>query len=366
MTTANLEVMKQLRSIGASIKLQDDVAKKVGGYDSPLFLPTVEFIVKIQQVFKGQGKEQDRGMQTAPLPNAFDPQAFYGVDLDSAKDVVAIGGGNKKNKKQSIKYIDSRIDERNDFLDKNPDFDAEKNLIPRRKKDKKQQQLRTEKKSHIISFLANVARAAIEQIAQVAQNARQNNRSTQQQQNQTQQNVQRQQSQRRNMLNAIRNKKNILDHAHDHDHHHEHHEEHQEKATGKENEQAGKKPTKEDFLKNLKKNQRIAELHENMEKNGHKITDHDLLNAAKTATKELGNVSKDIIISKMINDIKNGAGKETGMNKAEPSREQMISEAAAKLDMVGVKPVKAGEPQINNKKALAEQQQQMSEQKQRT
>lgn len=358
---SRIENIKYLRQIGASLKLQDDVANRVGGYDSPLFVPTVEFILKLQNSFLSQSQQQEQGISTAQMPNTFDPDIFKGVDLELASDIVKSDDMPKAEKKKAVAYINNMAKSRDKFLADNPDFDAEKNLIPTKKKDKKQklEQQKEVKKSGLISIIVNAVKSMNDKMRQNAEIANLQSQQAQRQSSQTQQSSQQSQKSvreiikeaaRKNVMSLFKTKKGILENdpsliaAH---------------KRPKDNIVADKKTTREEFLKKLKSDQRIQAMHQQEERLGHRITDDDLLEAAKAAKHQMADASKDLIISKMIDNIVKANAQKKDSAK---TKDANIDDAVAKLSNIGVKPIDSLGQQINNKKALEDQQKAMADQ----
>ena len=358
-----LENMKYLRSIGASIKLQDDVAKKVGGYESPLFVPTIEFIIKLQSIFanKTQNKQQD--MATS-MPNAFNPNTFKGVDLEEVRAQVKQSELDKKNKKQAVKYVNGMIDQRDRFLDKNPDFDTEKNHIPSKKKDKKQQHkdAGVKKKLGVISFIISSVKSAIEAVAR--QNAQNKMQGEQLQQNQIRNNQRNnrlrsearvKESARRSRLSNLVNL--VLHSRHDAQMRHDM-TEHADDDIAHEHAAQPQRSSREDFLAKLKDNPQIKNLQEQFQKSGQPLGDKELMALAKQAKSQLTDVSKELNASTMINQVIKNA--ET---KLDSNKKASLDEVAGKLQNIGIKPINSPDQQIDNKKTLAELQPQTDKQR---
>lgn len=359
--TTQLENMKYLRSIGASIKLQDDVAKKVGGYDSPLFVPTVEFIIKLQSIFSSKSQNKQ---QVAGLPNTFNPIDFKGIDLEEVKDQLKQSDMQKKQKKQAVKYVDGMIDQRDKFLDKNREFDADENQIPRKKKDKKQQvkDAGVKKKSGVISFIISSIKSALDNITQ--QNAQQKQQAELLQQNQIRNNQRRTQlqnqvknreSQRKsrlqNFISSIIRTKHDAELRHDMT-------EHADDIYEHEHAEQPQRASREDFLAKLKENPQIKDLQAKYEKSGQKLGDKELIEFAKQSKTQLTEVNKELTASKMIDQIiKNADGKLNG------SKQTSIDEVAGKLQNIGIRPITSADQQIDNKKTLAEIQPQTEKQR---
>jgi hypothetical protein len=113
------------------------------------------------------------------------------------------------------------------------------------------------------------------------------------------------------------------------------------------NQPKDKNPKRDEFLKKLKKDSRIADL---QNKHEH-IGDKELLDAAKQAKQELGaNTTKDLIISKMIDNLVKGVDKGDKKNLAK----QGVDEAVAKLQATGITAITSSTQQIDNKKVLEE------------
>jgi len=359
-----LENMKYLRSIGASIKLQDDVAKKVGGYESPLFVPTVEFIIKLQSVFSTKSQKQGQAVGNN-LPNTFSPDTFKGIDLEEVRAQVKKSELDKKQKKQAVKYVDGMIGQRNSFLDRNPEFDDEKSLIPRRKKDKKQQSKDggVKKKLGVISFIISAVKSAIEGVAR--QNAQNKMQADQLQQNQLRNNqrnnrlrteIRTRDSARKsrlsNLVNVVLNNRHDAQSRHDMVEHADDEILHEQQAV------QPQRTAREDFLAKLKDNPQIKDLQAQFQKNGQTLGDKELMALAKQAKNQLTDVSKELNASTMINQVvKNAEAKLEGNKKAS------LDEVAGKLQNIGIKPINSPDQQIDNKKTLADVQPQTDKQR---
>ena len=359
---SRIENIKYLKQIGASLKLQDDVAKKVGGYESPLFVPTVEFILKLQNSFlsqsqvqsqvqsQAQSQSQAQGVSGAQMPNNFDPELFKGVDLDLAKDVIKADAMQKGQKKQALAYIKEMVKGRDEFLDENPDFDDE--LIPSRKKDKKRlkQQERQNKKSGLLAAIIGAIQALNEKNKKEVQLNQQVGQrlSTQlsSQQAQQQARLAAKAAAKRNIMSVFRLKKAIL--------------QQNDPAAQQNANLTDKKPTRDEFLQKLKQDVRVQGALQQLNRKGHKISDSELLKAAQDAKTQLGKASKDLLVSKVIDELVKGAEAKNDPAKVAQqndlkSKEALIDQAAAKLSSTGITQITSLDQEINNKKALEEQ-----------
>lgn len=115
------KLLKDMRKKGASVKVQEDVAAYLAeasgiesGYDSPVFLPTIDFILKIQnvaiEVSQTQEKSKDSklDLEQFNLPKTYDPNAFDKISLKGT--VVGVSASDKiaDNLKEDImNYLDN-------------------------------------------------------------------------------------------------------------------------------------------------------------------------------------------------------------------------------------------------------------------
>lgn len=89
---SRVQIIKELRAKGASFKMIDDVAlflknESSDGYDSPVFVATVEFIIKIKDLLKSVGLKQEQEINVSDLLNKkrIDTE---GVNFGAAKSAV--------------------------------------------------------------------------------------------------------------------------------------------------------------------------------------------------------------------------------------------------------------------------------------
>jgi hypothetical protein len=236
-----LALIKQLKAIGASIKLQDDVANYFGGnYDHPLYLPTVEFIVKLHMYFQEHMLNKQRLNEVvqsqskgAEIPSTYDAEKFKGIDLNAAKQAIEGPNFAQELKAGALEYINTIISQKQE--QEQELSGQEEELMERDKKKRNKSRKKGEKaiqKSGLIALLSkgiqNIAEMLQgqqqEMAAERAQNQQQSQSRTQnvqqqvqvntqaqnQQQNQQKQNNQSQEkpekssSQRRNQFSKIR------------------------------------------------------------------------------------------------------------------------------------------------------------------
>ncbi len=83
-----LEIIKQLRAKGATIRIIDDVAAYLtanGGYNSPVLVATVEFIIKIREMLQSMLVQQER---TVSIADKFTEKDTQDVSFPAAKHGV--------------------------------------------------------------------------------------------------------------------------------------------------------------------------------------------------------------------------------------------------------------------------------------
>ena len=114
----DLNQLKELRERGATVQMQDDVANFVGGYDSALFYPTIDFILTIQGAARQAEIEQSVGLdlQAVGLPKVYDPVFFEKVSLKASRDAVQNGALPEGQQKQILDYLDNIEIQRADLL----------------------------------------------------------------------------------------------------------------------------------------------------------------------------------------------------------------------------------------------------------
>lgn len=96
-----LEMLKNLRTRGASIQMQEDVSSFLGGYDNPLFLPTMDFILQLQNQARSQSHNQEQGLDLNQfgIPKVYDPSYFNKISLKATGEAIrsaAIGSAAKQ------------------------------------------------------------------------------------------------------------------------------------------------------------------------------------------------------------------------------------------------------------------------------
>jgi hypothetical protein len=114
-----IEVIKGLRDKGAGVRMLDDVADYVGGYDSPLFIPTIEFMLKMRialGIEKGP-KEQSVGVDMGgqeQIPEKYDPDYFKNVSLEAAHDCApSIENIESQQMNEMQNYLSDMIEQEN-------------------------------------------------------------------------------------------------------------------------------------------------------------------------------------------------------------------------------------------------------------
>jgi len=90
--SGKLELIKALRAKGATIRMIDDVAAHLesnGGYDSPVFIATVEFIIKIRQMLQSIMIQQE---QSVSIASEFTEKDIENVNFNAAREGVKNDG----------------------------------------------------------------------------------------------------------------------------------------------------------------------------------------------------------------------------------------------------------------------------------
>ncbi len=128
-----IAVIRQLSGLGASYKMMDDVADFVGGYQSPLFIPTIEFIIDMnralsmdtpsvqKQVQQSKGIGGGANATKTALPNTYDPEYFKGISLEAARfaidnQLVEAKAEEIGQLSAALNYVDSMIEQENKYL----------------------------------------------------------------------------------------------------------------------------------------------------------------------------------------------------------------------------------------------------------
>lgn len=115
----DLSTLKDLRERGAGVQMQDDVANFVGGFDSPLFYPTVDFILKIKEATKEVEVEQVQGIDLSDfgVPEVYDPSFFEKVSIKAAKNAVQNDGKMTEPQQLTLlNYLDNMEIQRADLM----------------------------------------------------------------------------------------------------------------------------------------------------------------------------------------------------------------------------------------------------------
>ncbi|PIR32059.1 MAG: hypothetical protein COV36_05545 [Alphaproteobacteria bacterium CG11_big_fil_rev_8_21_14_0_20_44_7] len=105
--TYNLEKLKELKERGAGIRMQEDVASFLGGSDSPLFLPTIEFILDIQQAVRETSQEKDLDLAKFGIPEVFDPTFFDKVSIKASTEAIKSSTLMDTEKRRILDYLDN-------------------------------------------------------------------------------------------------------------------------------------------------------------------------------------------------------------------------------------------------------------------
>lgn len=196
----NLKIIKELRSKGATIRMMDDVALHVGGYESPVFIATVEFILKLKDIVKGISRPQQQSIAVSGDNKQVETAQ---VDFNAAKSAVGnddeLPEDVRKKMLEELHAIEAKKDS---YLDLNvSNFKGiEEPLIvtgaPRRKKDKSKQNSLLER-----MFKSNAAQTAQRNAQKRSQQLQEDEQHQTGVQN-AQRNAQRQQQAQRNAQNT--------------------------------------------------------------------------------------------------------------------------------------------------------------------
>ena len=162
-----IEVIKELRDKGAGVRMLDDVADYVGGYDSPLFIPTIEFMLKMRFALGiekqvNQSVEVEVGGQEQ-LPEKYDPDYFKNVSLEAAHDCApSIENIESQQMNEMQNYLSDMIEQENMHmlqLEREVAINLEKSKTSNKLQEKKMegQQKKAEKEA-IIEEIANNAK----------------------------------------------------------------------------------------------------------------------------------------------------------------------------------------------------------------
>ena len=111
----SLDTIKDLRSRGASIQMQDDLASFLegetykSGYDSPLFLPTMDFILLLQNQVKSQEVEQEQSIDLSnfDIPQVYDPTYFDKISIKAAGEMIKGADIATHAKEALLAYLDN-------------------------------------------------------------------------------------------------------------------------------------------------------------------------------------------------------------------------------------------------------------------
>lgn len=199
-----LELIKDLRAKGASIKMIDDVAQHLetyGGYSSPVFVATVEFILKLKNMLLEYLQEKETVVSVA---DQFTQKETANVNFNAARETVRKDDELDENQREKIERYIAEIEtaqlathvENNNYKAlQNEEIDRRLNNNPKakRKREEKRNQSLLEKLFNV-SVLS--ALKTDQQKKQQEQNKRQESQRQQQQvQQQNRQNQQQHSSQ---------------------------------------------------------------------------------------------------------------------------------------------------------------------------
>jgi hypothetical protein len=107
-----LETLKNLRARGASVQMQDDLASFLPeGYNSPLFLPTIDFILLLQNQAKSQSQEQEQqqslDLAGFDIPKVYDPSYFDKISLKASGEMIKGAQISKHAQQEILAYLDN-------------------------------------------------------------------------------------------------------------------------------------------------------------------------------------------------------------------------------------------------------------------
>ncbi len=107
----SLESLKDLRSRGATVQMQEDLASFLdGGYDSDLFLPTIDFIIQLQNQAKGQSQDIDQqqslDLDEFDIPEVYDPKYFDKISIKASGELMKASALEEGLKMQILAYLD--------------------------------------------------------------------------------------------------------------------------------------------------------------------------------------------------------------------------------------------------------------------
>src|SRR5688572_13572466 len=105
---SRIEVIKDLRAKGASVKMIDDVAQYLEthsclGYESPVFTATVEFIIKVKNMLKGMEQQQEQEVDIAGMLSQVQEDEIKDISFGAAS--VAISNDEEINDDQRKKIL---------------------------------------------------------------------------------------------------------------------------------------------------------------------------------------------------------------------------------------------------------------------
>lgn len=114
----DLKLLKELRERGATVQMQDDVANFVGGTDSSLFYPTVDFILTLQSASRQMEQEQSVGLdfEAFGIPKVYDPNFFEKVSIRASRDAVQNSALDDSLRMTMLNYLDNVEIQRADLL----------------------------------------------------------------------------------------------------------------------------------------------------------------------------------------------------------------------------------------------------------
>jgi hypothetical protein len=108
----NLESIKKLRERGASVQMQEDLASFLdGGYDSELFLPTIDFILTLKNPPKSQQtdiqQEQSVDLSEFDIPQVYDPKYFEKISIKAAGEIIKASTLEEQLRQEILAYLDN-------------------------------------------------------------------------------------------------------------------------------------------------------------------------------------------------------------------------------------------------------------------
>lgn len=107
-----LETLKKLRARGASVQMQEDLASFLdGGFDSELFLPTIDFILTLKNPPRSQQQDieqsQSVDLSDFDIPQVYDAKYFEKISIKAAGQIIKSSVLEENLRQEILAYLDN-------------------------------------------------------------------------------------------------------------------------------------------------------------------------------------------------------------------------------------------------------------------